>query len=92
MTSRHRLSSSLITTKLIIGATGILLFLYLILHIVGNLLVFLGQDTFNKCHITTGIGLVGTGLASRTAPLPGEHLLLSRGGYRNREPDAAPES
>ena len=39
-----------------------------------------------------GIGLVGTGLASRTAPLPGEHLLLSRGGYRNREPDAAPKA
>lgn len=48
MTSRHRTLSSLISTKLIVGATGLLLFLYLILHIVGNLLVFLGQDTFNK--------------------------------------------
>ena len=47
MTSRHRPLSSLITTKLIVGVTGILLFLYLILHIAGNLLVFLGQDTFN---------------------------------------------
>jgi len=48
MTSRHRLLSSVISTKLIIGATGILLFLYLIVHIAGNLLVFLGQDTFNR--------------------------------------------
>jgi succinate dehydrogenase / fumarate reductase cytochrome b subunit len=48
MTARHRFFSSLITTKLIVGATGILLFLYLILHIAGNLLVFLGQDAFNK--------------------------------------------
>ena len=48
MTSRHRLLSSVISTKLIIGATGILLFLYLIVHIAGNLMVFLGQDTFNR--------------------------------------------
>ena len=31
-------------------------------------------------------------LSQPDCPLPGEHLLLSRGGYRNREPDAAPES
>src|SRR6478672_10547982 len=48
MRSRHRPFSSLITTKLIVGATGILLFLYLILHIAGNLMVFLGQDSFNR--------------------------------------------
>lgn len=48
MTSRHRPLSSLLTTKLIVGATGILLFLYLIIHIAGNLMVFLGQDTFNR--------------------------------------------
>src|SRR5258706_10120068 len=48
MPSRHRSLYSLITTKLIVGATGFLLFLYLILHIAGNLLVFLGQDTFNR--------------------------------------------
>jgi succinate dehydrogenase / fumarate reductase cytochrome b subunit len=33
---------------LIIGVTGILLFLYLILHIAGNLMVFLGPDKFNE--------------------------------------------
>jgi succinate dehydrogenase / fumarate reductase cytochrome b subunit len=32
---------------LIIGVTGVLLFLYLILHIAGNLMVFLGPDLFN---------------------------------------------
>jgi len=47
MTTRRNFLGSLITTKLIVGATGILLFLYLILHIAGNLMVFLGRDTFN---------------------------------------------
>ena len=35
----------MITTKLIIGVTGVLLFLYLIVHIAGNLMVFLGRET-----------------------------------------------
>ncbi len=47
MRSRSRSSGSLITSKLIIGTTGVLLFLYLILHIVGNALVFFGPDFFN---------------------------------------------
>jgi succinate dehydrogenase / fumarate reductase cytochrome b subunit len=47
MTTRRNFLGSLITTKLIIGVTGILLFAYLILHIAGNLMVFLGPDTFN---------------------------------------------
>lgn len=47
MTTRRSFLGSLITTKLIIGVTGILLFAYLILHIAGNLLVFLGRETFN---------------------------------------------
>src|SRR3990170_4373798 len=48
MTTRRSVLGSLITTKLIIGVTGILLFLYLILHIAGNLMVFLGPETFNE--------------------------------------------
>jgi succinate dehydrogenase / fumarate reductase cytochrome b subunit len=48
MASRSRFFSSLITTKLIVGITGLLLFLYLILHIAGNSMVFLGQDVFNR--------------------------------------------
>lgn len=47
MTIRRSFLGSLITTKLIIGVTGILLFAYLILHIAGNLMVFLGRETFN---------------------------------------------
>ena len=33
---------------MIIGVTGILLFLYLILHIAGNVIVFFGPETFNR--------------------------------------------
>jgi len=47
MTARRNFLGSLITTKLIIGVTGILLFAYLILHVAGNLMVFLGRETFN---------------------------------------------
>jgi succinate dehydrogenase / fumarate reductase cytochrome b subunit len=46
MPSRHVLSSS-VGTKLLIALTGIALVLYLILHLVGNLLVFIGPETFN---------------------------------------------
>ena len=45
--SFRRIFSSSIGTKLLIGATGLLLFGYLLLHLVGNLLVFAGQETFN---------------------------------------------
>ena len=48
MTTRRSLLGSLVTTKLIIGVTGILLFAYLILHIAGNLMVFLGPQGFNE--------------------------------------------
>ena len=47
MATRKGFLDSLVTTKIIIGATGILLFAYLIVHIVGNLMVFLGRDTYN---------------------------------------------
>ena len=39
--------SSSIGTKVLIGLTGLLLVLYLILHLVGNLLIFLGPAIFN---------------------------------------------
>jgi succinate dehydrogenase / fumarate reductase, cytochrome b subunit len=48
MTHRRSVLGSLVTTKLVIGVTGVLLFLYLILHIAGNLLVLLGPDLFNR--------------------------------------------
>jgi succinate dehydrogenase / fumarate reductase, cytochrome b subunit len=47
MSSRIRAFESSVGTKLLIGLTGFLLFLYLIVHIAGNLMVFLGPDTFN---------------------------------------------
>lgn len=45
--SVRRVFSSSVGTKLLIGFTGLLLFAYLILHLVGNLIVFGGQDAFN---------------------------------------------
>ena len=47
MSSFRRVFSSSVGTKLLIGITGLALFAYLILHLVGNLLIFFGQDTFN---------------------------------------------
>jgi succinate dehydrogenase / fumarate reductase cytochrome b subunit len=40
-------ASSSVGTKVLIAVTGLLLFAYLILHLVGNLLILLGPDTFN---------------------------------------------
>lgn len=48
MSSRQPVFESSVGTKLLIGTTGLLLFLYLITHIAGNLMVFLGPDTFNQ--------------------------------------------
>ena len=45
--SLRKVFSSSVGTKLVIGATGLLLFTYLVLHLVGNLMVFGGQETFN---------------------------------------------
>ena len=43
----RRVFSSSVGSKLLIGATGLLLFGYLIIHLAGNLMVFAGQETFN---------------------------------------------
>ncbi len=48
MASRQGLFSSSVGTKILIGLTGFLLFLYLLIHIAGNLVVFLGPEAFNK--------------------------------------------
>src|SRR3954468_23565147 len=52
MASRQGVFSSSVGTKLLIGITGILLFLYLLIHIGGNLIVFLGPAAFNKYAFT----------------------------------------
>jgi succinate dehydrogenase / fumarate reductase cytochrome b subunit len=44
----RRVFTSSVGTKLLIGLTGLALFVYLILHLVGNAVIFLGQDTFNE--------------------------------------------
>jgi succinate dehydrogenase / fumarate reductase, cytochrome b subunit len=43
----RRYFSSSVGTKLLIGITGLLLFLYLILHLAGNALIFAGPDAYN---------------------------------------------
>ena len=48
MSSQLSAFGSSVGTKIIIGLTGLALFLYLITHIAGNLLVFLGPTIFNQ--------------------------------------------
>jgi succinate dehydrogenase / fumarate reductase, cytochrome b subunit len=43
-----RYFSSSVGTKLLIGITGILLFIYLVLHLAGNALIIAGPDLFNE--------------------------------------------
>lgn len=59
MSSRTRVFDSSVGSKLLIGLTGLALFLYLITHIAGNALVFLGADTFNTyAHTLTSNPLI----------------------------------
>src|SRR5262245_13916804 len=48
MPSRLRVFSTSVGTKLLIGLTGLFLVVYLVVHIAGNLMVFLGRDLFNE--------------------------------------------
>jgi succinate dehydrogenase / fumarate reductase, cytochrome b subunit len=48
MSRFRRLFSSSVGTKLLIGLTGLALFVYLILHLAGNALIFAGPDIFNE--------------------------------------------
>jgi succinate dehydrogenase / fumarate reductase cytochrome b subunit len=52
MPSRSRLFSTSVGTKILIGITGVALFLYLLIHIAGNLIVFFGPAAFNKYAYT----------------------------------------
>jgi len=52
MASRTGTLSTSVGTKIVIGITGIALFLYLLIHIAGNLVVFLGPAAFNKYAYT----------------------------------------
>jgi len=48
MATRLRIFRSSVGTKILIGVTGLALFLYLVIHIVGNLMVFGGPAFFNR--------------------------------------------
>ena len=52
MASRTGVFSSSVGTKIVIGLTGVALFLYLLIHIAGNLVVFFGPAAFNKYAYT----------------------------------------
>jgi succinate dehydrogenase / fumarate reductase, cytochrome b subunit len=52
MASRQGVFSSSVGTKILIGITGVLLVLYLLIHIAGNLVVFLGPAAFNTYAFT----------------------------------------
>lgn len=50
--SRLRPFSSTVGTKILIGVTGLALFIYLVVHIAGNLMVFFGPAVFNQYAYT----------------------------------------
>ena len=52
MASRSGLFSSSVGTKILIGITGVALVAYLLIHIAGNMMVFLGPAAFNKYAYT----------------------------------------
>jgi succinate dehydrogenase / fumarate reductase cytochrome b subunit len=47
MHSRRSFLSSTVGSKLLVGVTGLSLVGFLVMHLIGNLLLFLGPDTFN---------------------------------------------
>lgn len=52
MASRSGIFSSSVGQKIVIGVTGFALFVYLLIHIAGNLMVFFGPAFFNKYAYT----------------------------------------
>jgi succinate dehydrogenase / fumarate reductase, cytochrome b subunit len=65
--SVRRIFGSSVGTKLLLGVTGLLLFAYLVIHLLGNLMVFAGQETFNHYAHT---------LAANPLVIPAEIALL----------------
>jgi succinate dehydrogenase / fumarate reductase cytochrome b subunit len=59
MSSRSPVFGTSVGTKLLIGVTGLFLFVYLIIHIVGNAMVFFGPEVFNGyAHTLAGNPLI----------------------------------
>ena len=86
----RRVFTSSVGTKLLIGLTGLALFAYLILHLAGNALIFLGPGTFNEYShalisnpliVPIEIGLLADLPAAR---LQGRHDVRSRTRRRGR--------
>jgi succinate dehydrogenase / fumarate reductase, cytochrome b subunit len=44
----RRVFTSSVGSKLLMGLTGVALFVYMVLHLAGNALIFAGQDVFNE--------------------------------------------
>jgi succinate dehydrogenase / fumarate reductase cytochrome b subunit len=47
MRPRHSFYSSTVGAKILVAATGLAMFLFLILHLAGNLILFFGPETYN---------------------------------------------
>jgi len=59
MSPRKRVAGSSVGTKLLIGVTGLALVFYLIIHIIGNLMVFFGPEVFNRyAYVLEGNALI----------------------------------
>jgi succinate dehydrogenase / fumarate reductase cytochrome b subunit len=52
MSANRRALASSVTTKILVGVTGFSLFIYLITHLGGNLLILFGPDVFNRYAYT----------------------------------------
>jgi succinate dehydrogenase / fumarate reductase cytochrome b subunit len=52
MSTRRDVFGTSVGMKLLVGVTGLALFIYLVVHIIGNLMVFFGPDVFNKYAFT----------------------------------------
>jgi len=52
MASRTGVFSTSVGSKILIGVTGLALFIYLLIHIAGNLLIFFGPQVFNTYAYT----------------------------------------
>src|SRR5690242_13085982 len=52
MASRIGVFASSVGTKILIGVTGLFLFVYLVIHVAGNLIILAGPAAFNKYAYT----------------------------------------
>ena len=60
MSTRVRVFSSSVGTKLVIGITGFALFIYLLIHIAGNALIIFGPEVFEYWGKRDPIGMYET--------------------------------